>query len=66
MKKRNATTYTFQVKGSISNSTIRRLKAGKSVSTDTLETLLQNIRVRTPEYCRIFAGLEIAVGYYRS
>ena len=39
MKKRNATTYTLQVKGSISSSTIRRLKAGDSVSTNTLEAL---------------------------
>ena len=39
MKRRNATTYTFQVKGGISSSTIRRLKAGESVSTNTLEAL---------------------------
>ena len=39
MKKRNATTYTLQVKGGISSSTIRRLKAGDSVSTNTLEAL---------------------------
>lgn len=34
-----ATTYTLQVKGGISSSTIRRLKAGDSVSTNTLEAL---------------------------
>jgi len=39
MKKRSATTYTLQVKGGISSSTIRRLKAGDSVSTNTLEAL---------------------------
>ena len=39
MKKRNATTYTLQVKGGISSSTIRRLKAGDSVSTNSLEAL---------------------------
>lgn len=39
MKKRSATTYTLQVKGGISSSTIRRLKAGESVSTNTLEAL---------------------------
>lgn len=39
MKKRNATTYTLQVKGGISSSTIRRLKVGESVSTNTLEAL---------------------------
>lgn len=39
MKRRGATTYTLQVKGGISSSTIRRLKAGESVSTNTLEAL---------------------------
>ena len=41
MEKRRATTYTLQVKGGISSSTIRRLKAGESVSTNTLEALCQ-------------------------
>ena len=36
---RGATTYTLQVKGGISSSTIRRMKAGESVSTNTLEAL---------------------------
>ena len=39
MKARGATTYTLQVKGGISSSTIRRLKAGESVSTNTLDAL---------------------------
>lgn len=39
MKRKNATTYTLQVKGEISSSTIRRLKANESVSTNTLEAL---------------------------
>jgi DNA-binding Xre family transcriptional regulator len=39
MKVRGATTYTLQVKGQISSSTIRRLKAGESVSTNTLDAL---------------------------
>ena len=39
MKRKNATTYTLQVKGNISSSTIRRLKAGESVSTNTLDAL---------------------------
>ena len=39
MEKRGATTYTLQAKGGISSSTIRRLKAGESVSTNTLEAL---------------------------
>ena len=39
MKERGATTYTLLVKGQISSSTIRRLKAGDSVSTNTLDAL---------------------------
>jgi DNA-binding Xre family transcriptional regulator len=39
MKACGATTYTLQVKGQISSSTIRRLKAGESVSTNTLDAL---------------------------
>lgn len=39
MKIKHATTYTLQVKGEISSSTIRRLKANESVSTNTLDAL---------------------------
>lgn len=39
MERCGATTYTLQVKGEISSSTIRRLKAGESVSTNTLDAL---------------------------
>lgn len=39
MERKGASTYTLQVKGGISSSTIRRLKAGESVSTNTLDAL---------------------------
>ena len=39
MKRKNATTYTLQVKGEISSPTVRRLKANESVSTNTLDAL---------------------------
>lgn len=39
MDRIGATTYTLQFKGGISSSTIRRLKAGESVSTNTLDAL---------------------------
>lgn len=39
MKAKKATTYTLQVKGEISSSTIRRIKANESVSTNTLDAL---------------------------
>jgi len=39
MALRGATTYTLQVKGGISSSTVRRLKAGESVTTNTLDAL---------------------------
>ena len=44
MDRRGATTYTLQVKGNISSSTIRRLKAGESVSTNTLDALCRILR----------------------
>ena len=56
MKRCGATTYTLQVKGHISSSTIRRLKAIDSVSTNTLDALcailgctLQDIIVYVPD-----------------
>lgn len=39
MEEKGATTYTLQIKGEINSSTIRRLKAGESVSTNTLDAL---------------------------
>jgi len=39
MKRKKASTYTLQVKGEISSSTVRRLKANESVSTNTLDAL---------------------------
>ena len=39
MKKKKATTYTLIVKGEISSSTLRRIKANQSVSTNTLDAL---------------------------
>ena len=39
MLRQGATTYTLQVKGQISSSTIRRLKTGQSVSTNTIDAL---------------------------
>ena len=49
MDKRHATTYTLQVKGGISSSTIRRLKAGESVSTNTLEALCRILHCQIPD-----------------
>ena len=43
MQKNNASTYTLQVKGGISSSTIRRLKAGESVSTNTIDALCKTL-----------------------
>ena len=39
MKRKNANTYTLQVKGEISSSTVSRMKANESVSTNTLDAL---------------------------
>ena len=39
MKRKNATTYTLQVKGEISSSTVRRLQANDAVSINSLVAL---------------------------
>lgn len=39
MERTGATTYTLQVKGGVSSSTIRRMKANESVSTNTLDAI---------------------------
>lgn len=44
MKQRGATTYTLEVKGGVSSSTVRRLKAGESVSTNTLDALCRILK----------------------
>lgn len=41
MENRKATTYTLEFKGGISSATIRRMKAGESVSTNTVDALCQ-------------------------
>lgn len=52
MEQRNATTYTLQVKGNISSSTIRRLKANESVSTNTIDALCQILSCSVEESIR--------------
>jgi len=49
MKRQGAITYTLQVKGGISSSTIRRLKAGDSVSTNTLDALCKILQCTIPD-----------------
>lgn len=39
MKEKGATTYTLQVKGGISSSTLQRLKSNQSVSLNTIDAL---------------------------
>ena len=49
MARKKATTYTLQVKGGISSSTIRRLKANESVSTNTLNALCTVLGCKLPD-----------------
>ena len=49
MRQQKATTYTLQVKGGISSSTIRRLKAGESVSTNTLDALCRLLQCQVTD-----------------
>ena len=46
MDRLNATTYTLQAKGNISSSSIRRLKANESVSTNTLDALCSILKCK--------------------
>ena len=52
MRQKKATTYTLQVKGGISSSTIRRLKAGESVSTNTLDALCRILHCQIEDILR--------------
>ena len=58
MKKCNATTYTLQAKGGISSSTRRRLKAGDSVSTNTLDALCKILNCTIAEVIEYLPDLE--------
>lgn len=58
MEKRGATTYTLQVKGGISSSTIRRLKANESVSTNTLDALCQILECSLEDVIAYYPGKE--------
>ncbi len=58
MQKRGATTYTLQFKGGVSSSSIRRLKAGESVSTNTLEALCKVLDCTIPEIIEYVPDLE--------
>jgi len=49
MVEKRASTYTLEVKGGISSSTIRRLKAGESVSTNTLDALCNILACDLPD-----------------
>ena len=49
MKAQGATTYTLQVRGEISSSTVRRLKARESVSTNTLDALCRILECELSE-----------------
>lgn len=44
MANKKASTYTLQVKGGVSSSTIRRMKANQSVSTNTLDALCKILK----------------------
>ena len=49
MKRHGATTYTLQAKAGISSSTIRRMQANESVSTNTLDALCKLLDCTLPD-----------------
>lgn len=46
MEKKKATTYTLQVKGGVSSSTVRRMKKNESVSTNTLDAICKILKCK--------------------
>lgn len=58
MARKKATTYTLQVKGGISSSTIRRLKANESVSTNTLDALCTVLGCKLDDIIEFIPKLE--------
>lgn len=49
MRKKSATTYTLRNKGGVSGSTLLRLQAGESVSTNTLDALCNILDCDLPD-----------------
>ncbi len=66
MEARGASTYTLQVKGGISSSTIRRIKAGDSVSTNTLDALCKILDCSVQEIVVYIADSEKRIDSYKS
>lgn len=62
MERKRATTYTLQVKGEISSSTIRRLKADESVSTNTLDALCKILECTLQDVAEYIPDKPIAEG----
>lgn len=54
MEKKKATTYTLQVKGGVSSSTIRRMKANQSVSTNTLDAICKILNCKLHDVAEYF------------
>lgn len=55
MERQGATTYTLQVRGGLSSSTARRLKAGESVSTNTLDALCKVLDCQLSDILQYFS-----------
>lgn len=49
MRKKSATTYTLRNKGGVSGSTLLRLQAGESVSTNTLDAICKILHCTVSE-----------------
>ena len=58
MEKKKASTYTLQVKGGVSSSTIRRMKANESVSTNTLDALCKILGCKLQDVAEYLPDVE--------
>ena len=61
MERKKATTYTLQVKGGVSSSTIRRMKANESVSTNTLDALCKILECKLEDIAEFVPDAEESV-----
>lgn len=66
MKRQGATTYTLECRGPvvISSSTVRRLKAGESVSTNTLDALCQILDCGLEDIIAYIPETRVATGSF--
>ena len=57
MERLHASTYTLQVKGKVSSSSIRRIKAGDSISTNTIDAICKILNCSVDDIIEYIPGI---------